>query len=589
VTNARSEVATAAQDTEPAVPWTPVGIVLVGMFMAILDSFIVVVAGPAIRADLGSSAGALEWVLAGYQLSYGVLMITGGRLADMFGRKRIFVLGAGVFVLASIACALAQNSGTLIAARVVLGVGAALMVPQVFAIIAIMVPAAGRHRVFGVVGIVIGLASAGGQLIGGLLISANLFDSSWRSVFWVNVPIGLVTIALALRFVPESRSETKRRLDVPGVLVLTLALLLLTFPLIEGRDAGWPWWTWGCFAGAVLVFALFAAVERSVDRRGGDPLMRLSLFRQRSFSLGIVLVTAVYALLSSYYLALSVSMQDGLGLSALESGLVYAPTAITFLIFGLVASRLVPKYGRRVLEVGSVILAAGYLASGVVLLAGARITPLVVIPPMVLQAVGGGLLITPLLNTVLGRLVPATVGMASGALSTAQQIGGALGVAVIGAVYFNSFHPETDGLVAAAGHAFAYASIGVFVIAAIASVLVFALPDAAKPAPPAAPDDTARPAASPTGTTAAGEKAGTAPAGEGAGTDPAASPAGTKPGIPVGGTPGIPAGGTPAGGSGNAPAGASGPAGVSAGTPADTPAGRRVEAPAGTRGGTKSR
>lgn len=486
MTNAREPaVATeATPDAAPAIPWRAVSVVMVGMFMAILDSFIVVVAGPSIQADLGASAGELQWTLAGYQLSYAVFMITGGRLADLYGRRRIFVLGTAVFTLSSIACALAQDPGTLIVSRVVQGFGAALMVPQVFAVITLLVPEKGRHRVFGVLGIVIGMATISGQLVGGLLIGADLFGSDWRSVFWINVPIGLATIALALKYVPESRASGARKLDLPGMLALSVSLLLLTFPLIQGREAGWPWWTWACFVASAAGFALFVVIERRIDSRGGDPLMKLSLFSQRSFSLGIVLVTSVYALLSSYYLALSIAMQAGLGMSALGAGLVYTPAAVTFFVFSMVASRMVPKCGRRVLEIGSIVLASGYLATAIVLLSGPELTPLLVIPTLVLQSIGGGLLITPLLNTVLTRVAPETVGMASGALSTAQQIGGALGVAVIGAVFFNSFHPEVDGRVEAAGFAFAMSSIGTFVIATLSAVLIFLLPNPAKAGAP---------------------------------------------------------------------------------------------------------
>ena len=466
----------------PAIPWRPVTIVLIGMFMAILDSFIVVVAGPAIQADLRVTAGELQWTLAGYQLSYAVFMITGGRLADIFERRRVFITGTAIFVVSSIACAVAQNAATLISARVVQGLGAALMVPQVFAVITLLVDAKVRHRVFGVVGIVIGMATISGQLIGGLLIGANLFGSHWRSVFWVNVPFGIVSIILSLLYVPKSRSAVARKLDIPGVIVLSGALFLLVYPLIQGRQDGWPWWTWASFAASAATFGLFVGVERSVDRRGGDPLLHLELFTQRSFSLGIILVVAVYALLTSYYLSLSVALQEGLGMSALGAGLVYAPAATTFFVFGMIASRAVPKYGRRVLEVGSIVLAAGYLATAIVLLSGPRLTPLIVIPTLMLQSVGGGLLITPLLNTVLARIRPETVGMASGALSAAQQIGGALGVAVIGAVFFNSFHPADGGPVKAAGHAFAIASIGTFLIASVSALLVFLLPSTAKAA-----------------------------------------------------------------------------------------------------------
>jgi MFS family permease len=228
----------------------------------------------------------------------------------------------------------------------------------------------------------------------------------------------------------------------------------------------------------------FIAIERGAQRRGGDPLLPLTLFGQRSFALGIILVLALYALIYSYYLALSVTMQQGLGLSALGAGLVYTPAAITFFVFSMAASRAIPRYGRRVLEVGSIILAGGYLTTALVLVSGPRITPLLVIPTLMLQSAGGGLVITPALNTVLSRVTPESAGVASGALSTAQQCGGAIGVAVIGAVFFSSFHPAAAGRAAAAGHAFAAASFAAFALAVLAAAVVFLLPE--RPAPPVA-------------------------------------------------------------------------------------------------------
>lgn len=458
-------------DARLAVP-----IAMAGMFMAILDTYIVVVAGPAIRSDLHASTDGLQWVLASYQLSYAVFLVTAGRMADLLGRKRVFLAGVGLFVLASAGCGLAPGVGVLVAARLVQGLGAAMLVPQVFSLITVLVPVHRRHRVFGVLGVVIGLATVGGQLIGGLLVGADALGSGWRSVFWVNVPIGVVTLVLAARWVPESRAARARRIDLAGVAVLSVALVLLVLPLIQGRQAGWPWWSWAFLAGSAAAFGCFAAVERAVARRGGDPLVALALFGQRSFAVGLVLVVCVYSVLSSYYLALSVSMQDGLGLSAVGAGLVYAPAAVTFFVFGLVAGRLVPRYGRRVLEVGAVVLALGYLSTALVLAFGPVLSPVVVIPTLVLQSAGGGLLITPLLNAVLSRVAPDGIGAASGALSTAQQVGAALGVAVVGAVFFGAFDPGRGGAVRVAGHAFALASVTVCAIAVVVTGLVFLLP-----------------------------------------------------------------------------------------------------------------
>ncbi|MFD0688019.1 MFS transporter [Actinomadura fibrosa] len=474
-----------AAEEAGTIPWIAISVVLSALFMAVLDSFIVVVADPSIAVDLHASAGDVQWVLAGYQLSYAVFIITATRLADLYGRRRIFLFGVVLFTLSSIVCALSPNAGTLIAARVVQGLGAALMVPQVFAYVTVLVPAARRHSVYGVLGVVIGMATIGGQVIGGLLIGADLFGSGWRLVFWVNVPIGIAMFLLAMRYVPRTSATATRKLDMPGVLVLSAALFLLVLPLIQGQQAGWPTWVWACFAGSVVAFGSFVAIERGLERRGGDPLIPLALFRQRSFSLGIILVLTLYALIYSYYLALSVTMQQGLDMSALGAGLVYTPAAITFFVFSMVASRLIPRHGRRVLEFGAITLASGYLATGLLLVSGPRITPLLVIPTLVLQSVGGGLVITQAFNTVLSRVRPESAGVASGALSTAQQCGGALGVAVIGAIYFAWFDPAStvDGRVAAAGDAFAAASFGTFVIAVMAGVIVFLLPKWPSPQP----------------------------------------------------------------------------------------------------------
>ncbi|MFF4775741.1 MFS transporter [Microtetraspora fusca] len=466
----------AAPPTPSPTPWRAVSVVMVGTFMAILDSFIVVVAEPAIKADLGASSGELQWIMAGYQLTYAVFLITGGRLGDLHGRKRIFTLGMALFTLSSTACALSGTAIALIAARLAQGLGAALMVPQVFAVITLLVPEKDRHRAFGVLGMVIGLATSGGQLIGGLLIGADLFGSGWRPVFWINVPIGLATILLAMRYVPESRATRARGIDIPGVTVLTIALFLVVFPLIQGHEAGWPWWTWASLAASVAAFAVFAHVERWIGNRGGDPLLRLSLFATRSFSVGIVLVLAIYAVLTSYYLVLSIALQDGLDMSALGAGLVYTPAALTFFVFSVIASRLVPKYGRRVLEIGAIVLAVGYASTVIVLTSGLQLTPGLIIPTLMLQSVGGGLLITPSLNAVLSRIDPDDVGLASGVLSTSQQVGGALGVAIIGLVFFSSFRPAAEGKVGAAAHALAMSSIFTLITAIVATLLVYLLP-----------------------------------------------------------------------------------------------------------------
>jgi EmrB/QacA subfamily drug resistance transporter len=443
------------------------------LFMVTLDNTILNVALPSLQHELSAAVSGLQWTVDGYILVRGALLFATGSLGDRYGRRRLFRLGLVAFTVSSLACSLAPSLDALVGFRCAQAVGGALMTPSTLAIITnTFTDPRRRAQAIGLWSGSTGLSTAAGPVLGGLLVEYV----GWRSVFWVNVPIGVVTLVLAARWVPESRAARTRRLDLAGVAVLSVALVLLVLPLIQGRQAGWPWWSWACLAGSAVAFGCFTAVERAVARRGGDPLVALALFGQRSFAVGLVLVVCVYSVLSSYYLALSVSVQDGLGLSAVGAGLVYAPAAVTFFVFGLVAGRLVPRYGRRVLEVGAVVLALGYLSTALVLAFGPALSPVVVIPTLVVQSAGGGLLITPLLNVVLSRVAPEVVGAASGALSTAQQVGAALGVALVGAVFFGAFDPGRGGAVRAAGHAFALASVTVCAIAAVVAALVFLLP-----------------------------------------------------------------------------------------------------------------
>ncbi|MCL7495644.1 MFS transporter [Streptomyces sp. MCA2] len=463
----------------PAAPWRALAIVLAGAFMAVLDTFIVLVAAPAIQADLHSSAADVQLILAGYQLSYALALITGARLGDRFGRKRLFMTGMALFTLSSVGCALAPGSGSLIAARLVQGLGAAAMFPQVFAVIQVLIPAARRPKAFGVLGAVIGMATMSGQLVGGLLIAADLFGTSWRPVFWVNVPVGLLTLLLAGRFVPESRAPEARRLDLPGAVVLTVALSLLVVPLVEGRAYGWPLWAWLGLAASIPAFAAFGLVERRVAAVGGTPLVRLRLLRERPFAVGMTLVVLTYAGINSLFLVLSLTLQDGLGMDALGAGLVYTPFAVAFFAASLLAGRLA-RFGRRVLLLGALTGALGFIGTiALTLNAGATLTAWELVPTLLLVGAGNGLLVTPLLNAVLGTIRPAEVGMASGVLSTGQQIGGAVGVALVGILYYGALGDAAHHDTGAYGHALAAALVLNVALAAAISALLPFLPDAA--------------------------------------------------------------------------------------------------------------
>jgi EmrB/QacA subfamily drug resistance transporter len=457
-------------------PWPAIRVVLAGSFIAVLDTFIVLVAAPAMQADLHASDAQIQLVLAGYQLTYAIGLITGARLGDLYGRRRLFLAGMALFTLASVACGAAPTANALIAARVLQGAAAALMFPQVFSLIQVLVPAAERHRAFGMLGAVIGVATTIGQLAGGLLIGADLAGSGWRPAFWVNLPIGVVALLLARRLVPESRAAQARRLDLPGVAVLTVALLLLVAPLIEGRQRGWPAWTWWSLAASLPAFGAFALVERSAEAAGRAPLVSTSLLRERPFVVGMTLVTLGYAGVNSFFLVLSLTLQDGFGRSALGAGLAYTPLAAGFFAASLLAGRLAPRFGRRLLACGALTALAGFLGTA----AFAGHFALLMLP-LVLVGVGNGILLTPLLNTVLAQIRPAEIGMASGVLSTGQQVGGVVGVAVIGVLFFPSLRTAGAGQ-AAFSHALAVAVWFNAALAAAVAALVFALPRS--PTPP---------------------------------------------------------------------------------------------------------
>ncbi|MFJ6750654.1 MFS transporter [Streptomyces sp. NPDC091266] len=467
-----------ATDTGPS-PWRALSVILIGVYMAVLDTFIVLVAAPAIQDDLRASDADVQLVLAGYQLTYALALITGARLGDRFGRKRCFLAGLAVFTLASLACAAAPGPGALIAARLVQGLGAAVMFPQVFATIQVLLPPERRARAFGVLGAVIATAGVTGQLLGGLIVSADLFGTSWRPIFWVNVPVGLLTLGLAAAFVRESRAPRTPRPDLPGMAVLTLALALIVVPLIEGREGGRPVWTWGSLAAGMAALLGFALVERRVEARGGAPLVRVGLLRERAFAVGMLLVLLAYSGINSFFLVLSVTVQDGLGLDALRAGVFYLPFAIAFFAGSIVAGRTARR-GRRLLQAGALVLLLGHAATlAVVAGAGRALTAWALAVPLLVVGLGNGVLVTPLLHAVLGRIRATEIGMASGVLSTGQQIGGSVGVAVVGVIFYGRLGGAAHHDVLAYGHALSGALIFNVALAAAVSALLYLLPGTA--------------------------------------------------------------------------------------------------------------
>jgi len=431
-------------------PWLGLSVLLLAGSVTIFDLFVVNVAIPSLQAGLAASFAQVGFIVAGYELAFGVLLITGGRLGDLFGRRRLFVIGMAGFTFASLLCGLAPTAGFLIAARVLQGLAAALLFPQVYASIRVNFNDGDSRRAFGLLGMTLGLAAIAGQVLGGGLIHADLFGLGWRSIFLINVPIGLLAIAAA-RYIPESRAPQRPTLDWTGVGLVSTGLVLLLVPLIEGPALGWPAWSLVslCLAGVLLVLFHRQQEQRSAD--GGLPLVDMRLLAQRHFALGALLVFLVYSTSSSFFLCFTLLVQTGLGLDPLTAGSIFAPCSVGFVLASLVAPKLVARWGANAIVVGAMVYAVSIgLLIAQVWMAGAALRPTGLIPVLMVVGAGQGLVMTPLLNLVLGFVDEAQAGMASGVISTVQQVGAALGVGVVG-IPFNKALVAGDGGVVLAG------------------------------------------------------------------------------------------------------------------------------------------
>ncbi|NTI23614.1 DHA2 family efflux MFS transporter permease subunit [Rhizobium rhizogenes] len=466
--------------SRPLRPWIGLAVMLCGTFMTIMDVFIVNVAIPSIRRDLGTSFAEVEFVIAGYGLAYAVALITGGRLGDIFGRRLMFMVGLVAFVLTSVVCGLAPSSLWLVIGRLAQGLAAAILFPQVFSLIrvAFVEP---RHSAiaFSVMGVVLGLACVVGQILGGLLVEADLAGLGWRPVFLINIPIGLIAIAAAPFFIDESRSPARLRLDFFGVVLSALGLSLLLFPLIEGRELGWPAWLLTMLLCSVPVLAAFAVHQHCKSARHMSPLLETSLFHDRGFIVGVLVILVFYSTLNSTYFSLTLLMQIGLGLSPVPAGLVLASNALAFMGASLIAGRLPPHWGRFFLILGAAVAAASSLVGAATVSLAASLSGEALIPALVLWGIGQGFLMTPLLNTILRSVHEHHSGSASGVLSTMQQVGGALGVAVVGILFSSTLdHSRSLGMGEAAAYARAFVAASIYSAcgAVVASALLLLLP-----------------------------------------------------------------------------------------------------------------
>ncbi|WP_328911948.1 MULTISPECIES: MFS transporter [unclassified Streptomyces] len=414
-------------------------VLLAATFMTALDIFIVNVAIPAVQSDLHAGTAAIQWVVAGFGLAVATGLITAGRLGDIFGRRRMFAVGLALFTVTSAACGIAPTAGDLVAARVLQGLSAALMSPQVLAILQTAYTGKAQARAFGMYGLTMGIGAVFGQLIGGLLIKADVLGLGWRACFLINVPVGLAALAMVPRALAESRAPQRPRLDNTGVALSTAAVVALVLPLIQGRELGWPLWTWLCLAGSAVLFAVFAAHQRRLGRAGGDPVLNTGLFRQRGFGLGALTQLVFWTGQGSFFLILALYLQAGRGLDALGSGTVFLSIGAGYLLTSTTAHLTAARMGRRTVPAGALLMAVGLGGLWAAVHASGTTGSLWALAPgLFVDGVGMGLVIAPLTHTALAAVPPQLVGSASGVVATIQQISGALGVALIGIVFYGA-------------------------------------------------------------------------------------------------------------------------------------------------------
>ncbi|WP_316680856.1 MFS transporter [Ralstonia flaminis] len=435
-----THVSSASPTSEPR-RWLAFGVMVTAQFMFIVDAFIANVAIPSIRTSLHATPAQLEAVLAVYQLGYAILLITGGRLGDLFGRRRVFLLGLIAFTATSAGCGLAGSAAALIAWRFAQGLSAAMMVPQVLASVQALFTGAERDRALSIFGLVMGTGGAAGLLVGGALTSADIAGLGWRAAFLVNLPVGLVAALLGWRWIPRpTAAAAEVHLDKAGVAWMAISVAAVLVPLLFGRELHWPAWSLVLLVVGLLGMATFQQLEARIDRAGGTPLLPPALLQHRAFMTGLTASGLHYISMMAFFLVLTLYLQNGRQLSALRMGIVILPLAIAFLITSRVANALVRRYGMRSLLGGLGLMAVGLL----VLLSGFGTTWAHPTTPsmtrisiaLALHGAGQGLVIVPLIGLILTGVPRTQAGAAAGLLITAQQLAGALGVACIGGLYF---------------------------------------------------------------------------------------------------------------------------------------------------------
>jgi EmrB/QacA subfamily drug resistance transporter len=477
--------------------WIAFGTVITAAVMDLLDSTIAQVAAPTIRHELGGSYAVIEWVTASYTLAMAVGLLTGGRLGDLFGRRRVLLIGMAGFVAASAACAAAANPGELIAARAAQGALGAIMLPQVFGLIRDLFEAHEMGKAFGVYGPVMGLSAMLGPIAAGGLISLNVLGTGWRMIFLVNVPIGLIALVTGARLLPAgapaptaprpasvngAAAQGRRRLDLPGAALAGTAMFLLVYPLAQGHELGWPGWLFGMLAASVLVLAGFAWYQLRRKNSGAAPLVEPSVFAHRAYSMGIAFSIAFVGSLGGIVMIFNVFLQNGLGFTPWHSAITTAPWAAGAFVGSAIGGITMTKLGRRVLHAGLVVEAAGLLGIYFVLRSAAGgVGTVDLLAPMIIGGIGMGMVFVPLFDIVMAGVRPQEMGTASGVLQTTNSLAMSLGIAGLGAIFFALATPTRhSGHVAAYLIAAEWTTLATIGLLAVSFAIAFGLPHRAR-------------------------------------------------------------------------------------------------------------
>lgn len=421
----------------PTAGWLPLAALLAGVFVVVLDFFIVNVALPSMQQDLHTDDTGVEWVIAGFGLAYGGLLLAGARAGDRWGRRRMFAAGVALFTVASAACGMAPSIATLTGARIVQGVGGALITPMVLALIGEIYQGPARARAIGAYSTVMGVAAASGQLIGGALIQLDVLGLGWRSIFLVNVPIGCAILALVRRL-PGTRPADPARLDLGEIALSTGALTALLLPLLEGRRLGWPAWTWASLAASLVLTALLVRRCTTLLRRNEQPMLAAVLRGSATVRRGLVMQTLLFLGMASYFLVLAIYLQGGRGMSALGSGGMFTFLAVAYLIGTAQAEKLITRFGDAARVIGAGLCLLGHVTTMIVVADAPGSGVLWLAPGLVLTGLGMGVCLTSQIATIMATVEPAEAASLSGTLSAVQQVGNTVGVALVGIVFFGA-------------------------------------------------------------------------------------------------------------------------------------------------------